>query len=53
MAMNMPRISRCDVTECSYNKDGQCHTMAITVGDASCPMCDTFVQAGVPGGDPW
>lgn len=48
--MNMPRISRCEVTECSYNRDNQCHALAITVGDASCPMCDTFIQAGSSGG---
>ncbi|HNR51273.1 MAG: hypothetical protein BWZ01_00413 [Deltaproteobacteria bacterium ADurb.BinA179] len=52
MTMSMPEITRCDATECSYNRDRQCHTMAITIGDASCPMCDTFVQTDASGGDP-
>lgn len=51
MAISMPKISKCDVTDCSYNTDRKCHTLAITIGDSSCPMCDTFLQAEDKGGD--
>jgi hypothetical protein len=52
MAMSMSKITDCEVTECSYNKDKKCHTLAITVGDSKCPMCDTFTKAGKKAGDP-
>ncbi len=52
MAMTMSRITDCEVIECSYNKDRKCHTPAITVGDTSCPMCDTFTRQDQKGGDP-
>lgn len=51
MSISMSKISRCDVTDCSYNIDRKCHTLAITVGDTSCPMCDTFLKAASRGGD--
>jgi len=51
MAMSMPKISSCEVTDCSYNSDKKCHTMAITVGDQSCAMCDTFTKMSKKGGD--
>lgn len=49
---NMSKISGCDVTECSYNINSQCHTLAITVGDAGgeCAMCDTYVDMPLKGG---
>ena len=40
--MEMPAVSHCEVSECAYNSDGMCHAMAITVGDAVHPRCDTF-----------
>lgn len=49
MAMTMPRITKCEMTECSYNKNSECHAMAITVG-GSHPMCDTFMKASRKGG---
>lgn len=51
MAIRMPIISNCEVTECSYNKDKMCHTLAITVGDSTCAMCDTFTKMNTKGGD--
>jgi hypothetical protein len=51
MAISMSRISECDVTNCSYNIDKKCHTLAITVGDHSCAKCDTFLESGNKGGD--
>ena len=50
--MQMPRIDKCDASECSYNQDNACHAMAITVGEASEPHCDTFVSLETKGGVP-
>ncbi len=49
MAISMPKITSCDMTDCSYNKNKECHTMAITVG-GSHPMCDTYLKAAMRGG---
>ena len=43
MAMT-PEVKKCDVTQCFYNAENLCHADAITVGDAECPMCDTFIS---------
>ncbi len=51
MTLPMSKISECDVLSCSYNIDNKCHTIAITVGDPSCPMCDTFFESEGKGGD--
>jgi hypothetical protein len=51
MPIKMPMISSCDVTNCSYNTDKKCHTMAITVGDSSCAICDTYIDSRSKGGD--
>ena len=40
--MEMPKVSQCDVAECAYNDARLCHAIAITVGDASHPRCDTI-----------
>lgn len=52
MEKSMVQIQRCDVVDCSYNKNKQCHTMAITVGgpEDACPLCDTYVHATQKGG---
>jgi len=50
--MKMPRVFACDATECAYNKDQQCHALAITVGDTKAAQCDTFWQSSEQGGDP-
>jgi len=49
--MNMPKVSKCDAGSCSYNRDGKCHALAITVGDAGHPRCDTYIQMPGRGGD--
>lgn len=49
--MDMSNITKCSVEECSYNKQQQCHALAITVGDQDDPRCDTFLPAGRKGGD--
>ena len=52
MTMQMPKISACDVTNCAYNQNKQCHTPAITVGGPEdvCACCDTFMEASQKGG---
>lgn len=40
--MDMPDVKSCDVLECAYNKQRQCHAIAITIGDSGIPRCDTF-----------
>jgi hypothetical protein len=50
--MNMPKVTQCEVEECAYNTDSECHAMAITIGDSSTPQCDTFCDATSKGGDP-
>jgi hypothetical protein len=51
MPMTMPKILDCDATACSYNKNKECHAMAITVGSpAACAFCDTFFKSEARGG---
>lgn len=47
---DMPRVTDCTATECSYNMDSQCLAIAITVGDPSAPRCDTFFNISRKGG---
>jgi hypothetical protein len=49
MAANMPQVDDCTALECSYNKEGACHAMAINVGGPA-PWCDTFIKASIKGG---
>jgi hypothetical protein len=49
--MKMATVTKCDASECSYNADNICHALAITIGDESNPMCDTFCQSSMKGGD--
>jgi len=49
--MKMSRVERCDITDCAYNMDNTCHTIAITIGDTAHPRCDTFCQSTMKGGD--
>ncbi len=50
MAMTMPKVLDCEVAECSYNKNKECHAMAITVGGTRHPLCDTYLKASQKGG---
>lgn len=50
--MDMSKINVCDATQCAYNRDNQCHALAITVGDSAGPRCDTYLSGGMKGGDP-
>jgi hypothetical protein len=47
---DMPGIRSCEASECSYNRDNQCHTVAITIGDISTACCDTYLKLGRKGG---
>ena len=47
--MEMVKIVDCSVTECAYNSNKECHTLAITVG-SNCPMCETYTSAKSKGG---
>jgi hypothetical protein len=49
--MNMPNVSRCEAEECAYNSKQTCHALTITIGHGTHPMCDTFTDSGVKGGD--
>lgn len=50
--MDMPKVTQCDVIQCAYNKDKNCHAIAITIGHGSHPHCDTFCEMGSSkGGD--
>jgi len=46
----MPKVTACDATECSYNQQGNCHAMAITIGGAADHQCDTFCTMSMKGG---
>ncbi|MEN3276702.1 MAG: hypothetical protein V7631_2492 [Massilia sp.] len=45
IAIEMPAVAACSVSECAYNADNGCHARAITVGDGVHPGCDTFLVA--------
>lgn len=49
--MELPVVSECTVTGCSYNHNDGCHAGAITVGaSGSDAVCTTFIPLGVKGG---
>jgi hypothetical protein len=50
MPMKMSPVKDCAVSNCAYNEKKACHAMAITVGEAADPMCDTFFQSDIHGG---
>ncbi len=50
MPKKMPVINQCEMTECAYNRERACHAIAITVGDETCPTCDTYFRQPQKGG---
>lgn len=50
--MEMPAVNECAADSCAYNRDRNCHALAITVGDPASAHCDTFLTASVQGGAP-
>lgn len=49
MENGMPKVIDCQAVQCAYNKNGKCHTPAITIGDEE-PCCDTFYTTVNKGG---
>ena len=45
ITIEMPNVSACDVTNCAYNAEGNCHARAITVGDGEHAACDTYLPS--------
>lgn len=43
ISIQMPLVSECSVTECTYNISKACHARAITIGDSVKPGCDTYL----------
>ncbi|MCM2348675.1 MAG: DUF1540 domain-containing protein [Bacteriovoracaceae bacterium] len=42
--IEMPLVKKCDVQDCGYNTNCNCHAKAITIGDFSNPGCDTYLN---------
>ncbi len=49
--MEMPQVKACGAAKCSYNKAGACHALAVTIGEAGQPVCDTFLANGASKAD--
>ena len=49
--MEMSRVTKCKVDDCAYNMNNCCHTIAITIGNSMSPICDTFCQSVMKGGE--
>lgn len=45
ITIEMPQVSACEVTECAYNLNRDCHARAITIGDGVHPGCDTYLRS--------
>lgn len=45
-----PRVMDCLVERCSFNSGKKCHAFAVTIGDGTHPMCDTFAALNEKGG---
>ncbi len=45
LTIEMPLVSRCDVSNCAYNVSKSCHAKAVTFGDFTNPGCDTFFDS--------
>ena len=50
MPKKMSPVKDCSVSNCAYNEKKACHAMAITVGESTDPMCDTYFQSDIHGG---
>lgn len=47
----LPQVSECTVTGCSYNDHSSCHAGAVTIGGAGADaQCATFIPLNVKGG---
>ncbi len=50
MARRMPFIIGCDAEDCSYNRNKECHALAVTIGVSGLPQCDTYASLTGKGG---
>ena len=50
--VDMPVVDNCTVDACAYNRDNNCHALAITVGNGEGAHCDTFFGIPRKGGVP-
>ncbi|MFV0252137.1 MAG: DUF1540 domain-containing protein [Beutenbergiaceae bacterium] len=46
----LPQVSECTVTGCSYNDHSSCHAAAVTIGGEGDAQCATFIPLNVKGG---
>ncbi len=44
MTLEMSRVKGCEIGECAYNVEAQCHAKAITIGHDGVPGCDTYCR---------
>ncbi len=44
ITIEMPIVTKCTASDCSYNMSSNCHARAITIGDTTFPGCDTFLS---------
>ena len=51
-SFTMPKVIDCNAAVCAYNKENQCHALAITIGDGVHPNCDTGIITDKKGGVP-
>ena len=42
---DMPPVAKCDVNNCFFNRNNNCHAPAINIGGDK-PICDTFIAEG-------
>jgi len=45
ITVDVPEVGNCSVRHCAFNREGNCHAQAITVGDSIDPICDTFMAS--------
>jgi hypothetical protein len=45
LSIEMPLVKSCNVENCGFNKNNNCHAKAITIGDYTNPGCDTFMNS--------
>lgn len=46
ISVDVPEVGNCAAKHCAFNRDGNCHAQAITVGNSIDPVCDTFIASG-------
>lgn len=43
--LEMANVDACELADCAFNTNGNCHAQAITVGDGDHPACDTYLPS--------